>query len=126
MLQFYSEKGILHQTSCIDTPQQNGRAEQKHRHFLKVTRVLRFQAHLPLEFWGECVLTAAYLINRTPSKILKGRTSYEVLFGVKTSSDNLRLFGSLCFAHLRSKPKDKFSSRSRKCIFVGYPCGKKG
>jgi len=32
MKQFYSDQGIIHQTSCIDTPQQNGRVERKHRH----------------------------------------------------------------------------------------------
>ena len=29
---FMSEQGILHQTSCPDTPQQNGVAERKNRH----------------------------------------------------------------------------------------------
>ncbi|GJU90917.1 putative RNA-directed DNA polymerase [Tanacetum coccineum] len=34
MDKFYREKGILHQTSCPYTPQQNGVAERKHRHLL--------------------------------------------------------------------------------------------
>jgi len=44
---FYAHKGIIHQTSCINTPQQNGVAERKHRHLLNMARALLLQAGLP-------------------------------------------------------------------------------
>jgi transposase InsO family protein len=33
---FLSDHGILHQTSCPDTPPQNGVAERKNRHILEI------------------------------------------------------------------------------------------
>jgi transposase InsO family protein len=41
-LEFFKQKRILHQTSCVYTPEQNGISERKNRHLLEVTRVLLF------------------------------------------------------------------------------------
>jgi len=108
----------------VGTPQQNGRVERKHQHILNVARALHFQGHLPLKFWGECVLTAGYLINRTPSSVLHGKTPYRVLHGKEPTYDHLHILGCLCYAHTKSG--DKFASRSRRYVFVGYPYGQKG
>lgn len=32
--QYFSQHAIIHQTSCVNRPQQNARAERKHRHIL--------------------------------------------------------------------------------------------
>lgn len=124
--EFFAEMGILHQTSCVDTPQQNGRVERKHKHVLNVARALRFQAQLPIDFWGECVLTACHLINRTPTPVLNGKTPYEILFGSPAPLTALKVFGCLCYAANRPRVNDKFGPRSRRCVFVGYPYGQKG
>ncbi|GJW36425.1 putative RNA-directed DNA polymerase [Tanacetum coccineum] len=77
MIEFYANQGIILETSCIHTPQQNGVVERKHRHLLETARALRFEANLPTRFWGECVLTAAYVINRMPSDVIGNKTPYE-------------------------------------------------
>lgn len=72
---------MVHSKKSVATPQQNDRVECKHIHIVNVARALRFQAHLPIRFWGECVLTASYLINRTPSLLHGGKNPYKMQFG---------------------------------------------
>ncbi|XP_022871982.1 uncharacterized protein LOC111391071 [Olea europaea var. sylvestris] len=74
---FCQQNGILTQFSCVATPQQNGVVERKHRHILEAARALRFQANLLIKFCGECILTAVYLINYTPTPLLSGKNKFQ-------------------------------------------------
>jgi hypothetical protein len=56
MQPLFNDLGILFQHSYLATPQQNGVVERKHRHLLNIARALRFQACLPLQFWGKVYL----------------------------------------------------------------------
>lgn len=118
-------KGIHHQRSCVSTPQQNGVVERKHRHLLNVARALRFQSNLPIQYWGECVLTAAYLINKIPTPLLANRSPHELLLGSTPNYKNLRVFGCLCYAK-NTSIKNKYDSRAQPGIFIGYPFNHKG
>ncbi|CAL5443960.1 unnamed protein product [Camellia sinensis] len=124
--EYLANLGTIHQTSCTDTPAQNGRAERKHRHLLETARSLLLSASVPAPFWGEAVLTAAFLLNRMPTPLLSGRSPYEALFSQPPNYSLLRVFGSACFVLLPRKDRTKLSARSVLCVFLGYSLTQKG
>ena len=91
----------------------------------KITRSLLFASNAPKHFWSDALLTACFLINRLPSKVLKFQTplfTLQTFFPTsRTFSDiDLHVFGS-------SEPnRGKLDTRSCKCVFPGYSSVQKG
>ena len=50
---------------------------------------------LPLELWGEAINTLVYVLNRSSTKSLQGKTPYEMWSGKKFKLSHLRIFCSI-------------------------------
>jgi hypothetical protein len=123
---FYDSHGIVHQRSCVETPQQNGRVERKHQHILNVGRALLFQSKLPPSFWSYAILHAVFLINRVPTPLLHNTSPYFTLYNQLPDLNLFKVFGCLCYASTLHNHRTKLQSRARKTVFLGYKSGFKG
>jgi len=124
--QLLSTNVTVHQSSCTDTPQQNGVAERKHRHIVETARSFLLSAHVPRQFWGEAALTAVYVINRIPTSLNGGLSPYEKLYGEVPDYSLLRVFGCTCFVLKPHVERNKLGSKTAICVFLGYGAGQKG
>jgi len=78
------------------------------------------QIHVLKRLWSYGVLTAVYLINRLPIRVLDFKSPLEVLQITSPKLAHLKVFECSCFVHLPSSKRDKLDSRAVKCIFLGY------
>ena len=90
-----------------------------------------FSTNVPKLFWGEAVITAAYLINRMPSRVLKFQTPCQTLLKSFPTTRLIsivppKIFGCSVFVHINQQHRSKLDPRSLKCIFLGYSANKKG
>ena len=63
--------GIVSQLMPPGTPQRNGVSERRNRTLLDMVRSMMSLTDLPLLFWGYALETAAFTLNRAPSKSVK-------------------------------------------------------
>ena len=81
-LEYLKECGIVSQLTPPGTPQWNGVSERRNRTLLDMVQSMMSQTDLPTSFWGYALKTAAFLLNRTPTKAVE-KTPYEIWTGKK-------------------------------------------
>lgn len=123
---FFALFGIIHETSCPHTPEQNGVAERKHGHIIETAITLLQKAQLPITFWLEAITTAVYLINRLPNSSIHFQVPFHVLYKTSPDYSILKPFGCCCFPWFRPYASNKLVPRSSPCIFLGYCSATKG
>ena len=97
---------------------------------MAITRALKIHQHVPTYLWGEAVLTATYLSNWIPSKVLRYESPIDLISeafpNIKLKTNLcLRVFGCTAFVHVHES-QDKLKPRAVKCVFVGYSSTQKG
>ena len=75
------------------TPQRNGVSEHRNLTLLDIVRPMMYLTDLPLSFWGYALETAAFTLNRAPSKSIE-TTPHELWFGKKPKLLFLKVWGS--------------------------------
>ena len=117
---YCSKHGIRHEKTVPGTPQHNGVAERmNHTIMEKVICMLR-TAKLPKSFWGAAVLTACYLINRSPSASLEFDVPEKVWTGKEISYNHLKVFRCKAFIHVPKEQRSKLDDKALPYIFIGY------
>ena len=87
---FYETHGIIHQSTALYTPQQNGVAERKNRTLMDMVNAMLEFSGLPYNLWGEALFFAAHILNRIPSKRNKV-SPYELWFKQKPNLNYFKL-----------------------------------
>src|ERR671911_2968049 len=101
--------GIVSQLTPPGTPQRNGVSERPNRTLLDMVRSMMSLTDLPLSFWGYALETAAFTLNRAPSKSVE-TTPYELWFGKKPKLSFLKVWG--CNAYVKKLQPDKLEPKS--------------
>lgn len=112
--------GIIHQTTTPYTPEQNGTAERMNRSLIERAKCMLLNANLPKQYWADAVHTAAYVINRSPTKSLSFKTPEEMWSGQKPNVRHMRVFGCEAMVHLPQEKRKKWDPKAQKMIFIGY------
>jgi hypothetical protein len=119
--QYLRMHGIQHQLTVRYTPQQNGVAERFNRTVCELARALVIDSELPKSFWAEAVSTAVYVRNRTPTNAHhEATTPYQKWFSRKPDISDMKVFGSLAYAHIPNELRQKLDDKAEPMVMVGY------
>jgi hypothetical protein len=116
---FCEKEGILHEITPPYSPESNGVAERKNRTLKEMMNAMLISSHAPNNLWGEAILSACSLLNRTPHRTT-GKTPYELWRGYQPNLKYLKVWRCLAKVMLLDPKKRKLGSKTSDCMFIGY------
>ena len=88
---YLEECGIVPQYTMPGSPSMNGVAERRNRTFKDMVRSMICHSTLPESLWGEALKTAAYILNRVPTKAA-AKTPYQLWTRQKSSLKHFHIW----------------------------------
>ncbi|CAH0393367.1 unnamed protein product [Bemisia tabaci] len=121
MQKFLEENGVVYQSTVAYMPEQNGKVEREMRTIVEAARTMMADKKLGKKFWAEAANTAVFVINRTGTSSLPGKTPYEVWYDKPFDVNKLIApFGSEVWTHVPKQKRRKLDVKSQKGLFLGY------
>ncbi|XP_070672226.1 uncharacterized protein [Malus domestica] len=121
---FFRDQGIIHETTCLYTPQQNGVAERKNSHSFETALALLIGGSVPKSFWPDAITYAVYVINCMSSRVVEFCTPLQVLTEhvpvVCTNTLTPQMFGCVSYVHIHKIHHSKLDPCAIRCVFVGF------
>ena len=122
---FLQEHGIVAQYTMPGSPDQNGVAERRNRTLMDMVRSMLCNSKLPRSMWTEALKTAAYILNRVPTKAVS-KTLFELFKDWKPSLQHMRVWGCLAEIRVYNPHERKLDPRTISGYFIGYAKRSKG
>jgi len=120
-------RGIYHEVTNANTPQENGVAERLNRTVLEMVRTMMFDSKLPKIYWTFAVKYAQEILNRLPTRaVSENKTPHELFLQKKPSVAHIQIFGCRVYVHVPDEKRSKLDSKAVKGFFVGLSENKKG
>ena len=103
--QHLQSKGTEHRVTMHDTPEHNGVAERLNRMLVERVRAMIHASGLPKNLWGEAIMHATWLKNRSSMCRLRTKTRYEIMYKKVPNLSNLPVWGCRVKVHDTSGSK---------------------
>ncbi|PIL29342.1 hypothetical protein GSI_09393 [Ganoderma sinense ZZ0214-1] len=123
-ISFLEENGIQSKLSVHDTHGESGVSERLNRTIMEKVRAMLIASGLPRFLWGEAVMHAVYLKNRTSMKALGGRTPFEAATGKVPDVSGIPEWGCQVWVH--DTASGKVGVRAQPARWVGFDHQSKG
>jgi hypothetical protein len=120
MKEYLNTNGTIYTITTPHTPQHNI-CERMNRTLFEMVKCMLHHAHAYVPLWGEAVITAVYIMNRTVRKGDPIKTPYELYYNKKPNIKHLHVFGCDVYYHINKVNRaGKLDQHGELGIFCGY------